>query len=324
MATGSGTRDSAAEPERSLPAGGLRHQALFYAGGADGFVRETMPFIASALAAQTPVLVAAGDPGVSALAQALGEEAARVRFADMRELGENPARAISLWCDFLDSAASGALGIGEPVRASRTRAELEECERNELLVNVAFAQRDLCLLCPYDVDGLDDEVIEAAQRSHTHIARGGASHVNDAFAKTVDGMDALAGQLPEPLGDVQEVIFAGADLGALRRLVERWAGAQTLDEEGTHELVLAVNELATNSVSYADGHGTLRLWREQDTLLCEVSDTGRISDPLAGRLRPDPKESSGRGLWLANQLCDLVQIRSGTAGTVVRVHKRLT
>jgi hypothetical protein len=28
----------------------------------------------------------------------------------------------------------------------------------------------------------------------------------------------------------------------------------------------------------------------------------------------------GRGLWLTNQLCDLVQIRSGDAGTVVRAH----
>ena len=30
----------------------------------------------------------------------------------------------------------------------------------------------------------------------------------------------------------------------------------------------------------------------------------------------------GRGVWLANQLCDLVQIRSGAAGTVVRLHAR--
>ena len=29
---------------------------------------------------------------------------------------------------------------------------------------------------------------------------------------------------------------------------------------------------------------------------------------------------SPRGLWLANQLCDLVQIRTLPAGTVVRLH----
>jgi hypothetical protein len=35
---------------------------------------------------------------------------------------------------------------------------------------------------------------------------------------------------------------------------------------------------------------------------------------------PDPDPESGRGLWLVNQLCDLVQIRSGPSGTTIRVH----
>ena len=33
--------------------------------------------------------------------------------------------------------------------------------------------------------------------------------------------------------------------------------------------------------------------------------------------------AGGRGLWIANQLCDLVQVRSGAAGTTVRLHARL-
>ena len=49
------------------------------------------------------------------------------------------------------------------------------------------------------------------------------------------------------------------------------------------------------------------------------SDRGRISDPLAGRARPEPTQLSGRGLWIVNQLCDLVQIRSGPGGSVVRI-----
>jgi hypothetical protein len=42
--------------------------------------------------------------------------------------------------------------------------------------------------------------------------------------------------------------------------------------------------------------------------------------PLADRERPLPDLSAPRGLWLANQLCDLVQIRSLPEGTVVRLH----
>jgi hypothetical protein len=54
-----------------------------------------------------------------------------------------------------------------------------------------------------------------------------------------------------------------------------------------------------------------------------VSDAGHFDDPLVGRIRPTPVQLYGRGLWLVNQFCDLVQIRSAGDGSVVRVHMRL-
>jgi hypothetical protein len=54
-----------------------------------------------------------------------------------------------------------------------------------------------------------------------------------------------------------------------------------------------------------------------------VQDAGHIEVPLAGRVRPRPEQLTGRGLWLVNQLCDLVQISSGHAGTVARLHMNL-
>jgi hypothetical protein len=44
--------------------------------------------------------------------------------------------------------------------------------------------------------------------------------------------------------------------------------------------------------------------------------------PLAGRIRPEIDQASGHGLWLVNQLCDLVQVRTSEHGTVVRAHTR--
>ena len=83
--------------------------------------------------------------------------------------------------------------------------------------------------------------------------------------------------------------------------------------------MLAVHELATNSVRHGGGHGTCRLWRDGTALVCEVSDHGWITDPMAGRRRPAADQPGGRGLWLVNQLCDAVELRSSPAGTVVRV-----
>ena len=72
----------------------------------------------------------------------------------------------------------------------------------------------------------------------------------------------------------------------------------------------------------ADGD-LLRVWAEDGSLVCEVTDEGVIADPLVGRRRPVLDRAGGRGLWIANQLCDLVQVRSGAAGTTVRLHARL-
>jgi anti-sigma regulatory factor (Ser/Thr protein kinase) len=93
-----------------------------------------------------------------------------------------------------------------------------------------------------------------------------------------------------------------------------------MDRHGVADLITAASELAANSVMHGGGSGTLRLWRENGSLLAEVEDRGRIEEPLVGRLRPGLAQEGGRGLWLANQLCDLVQIRSGAAGTTVRLH----
>jgi hypothetical protein len=53
---------------------------------------------------------------------------------------------------------------------------------------------------------------------------------------------------------------------------------------------------------------------------CEVSDTGAgLPDPLAGHLPPPAGRAGLRGLWLARQFCDLLEVRSDPAATTVRL-----
>jgi anti-sigma regulatory factor (Ser/Thr protein kinase) len=108
----------------------------------------------------------------------------------------------------------------------------------------------------------------------------------------------------------------------IREFVSRHAARAGL-AEGIEDLVLSVHELAANTVRHGGGEGTLSIWRERDAVVCEVRDRGRIEEPLAGRIEPATDALGGRGLWLANQLCELVQIRSFPDGGAVRVHKRL-
>jgi len=172
------------------------------------------------------------------------------------------------------------------------------------------------------VEGLDDQLTEEAEERRRALVDGHPEEDGAARRPASDGAGAFAQPLPAPGSDVREVAFAGEQLGALRRVLTSWASEQQLGAAPTEELVLAVNELATNSVRYGGGEGKLLLWREDDAVVCEIRDAGHIEDPLIGRSRPAPNQHTGRGLWLVHQLCDLVEIHSSPAGTAVRVHKR--
>ena len=114
--------------------------------------------------------------------------------------------------------------------------------------------------------------------------------------------------------------FDADSLSDMRRFVSvRIARAELARDRG-HDFLLAVNEIACNSVRHGGGHGELAIWQDDGELVCDVEDSGEITEPLVGRERPEDGQSHGYGLWLANQLCDLVQIRSLPAGGVVRIH----
>ena len=69
---------------------------------------------------------------------------------------------------------------------------------------------------------------------------------------------------------------------------------------------------------YLGDHPGARILDETGPVRVDAHDAGFIGDPLVGRRVPDPMQEDGRGVWMANQLCDLVQIRSSDAGTIVR------
>jgi anti-sigma regulatory factor (Ser/Thr protein kinase) len=304
----------------------FHHEALFYS-GADGFLEGVLPFVDDALAAEEPVLVAAARDKIDLLRHALGRDAGRVSFEEMPRLGSNPARIIPAWHRFLNengSAHRSVRGVGEPIWPGRSAAELTECQRQERLLNLAFGGGTAWrLLCPYDLHSLDDQVIEASRCSHPFVAEDGQSRASGSYPPVDAATGPFDGSLPPPPAEAAELHFTDRELGALRQLVLEWASAFELSCERTEHLILAVTELASNSVRHGGGSGTMRLWREEDTLLVEIRDRGHIEEPLAGRIRPSPAQATSRGLWLVNQLCDLVQIRSAPGRTVVRVHMHL-
>ena len=308
---------------RQIETPGYRHEALFYRGDEE-FLAGTLPLVREAVDAEAAVLVAIPKGHAAVLREALDGHGDGVAFTDMQELGRNPGRIIAAWRDFVRTYAGGAatpLGIGEPIWPERSQAELVECHRHETLLNLAFtAETPWTLLCPYDARRLPDEVLDAARRNHAHVHEHGRSHRSETYARAIPGCEPL----PAPAVEPDELPYAGfAGLAAVRELIAARAEREGLDRARIGDLVLAVDELATNTLRFARGEGVLRVWREDATLLVEVADAGHIADPLAGRDCPPATELGGRGLYLVNQLCDLVQLRSSPEGSVIRIHMRL-
>ncbi len=213
-------------------------------------------------------------------------------------------------------------GIGEPAWPGRSEAERHECDLHEWLLNVAFddqVEAGFELLCPYDVLGLDPATIAAARRNHPELQDSHGHAPSPDYAGATSGRDPFAGELLPPPDGAERLSFEGrGSLDSVRRFVWSAAAEADLPAAGQADIVLSVNELAANTVRHGGGAGVVTSWREDGTMVCQVEDAGRFDDPLVGRRRPTDDQLSGRGLWVVNQLCDLVQIRSTPTGSVVR------
>lgn len=302
--------------------GQYRHEALLYSGVAE-FRAAAVSFLRRAIGEDAPALVMVSSDKIELLRRDLGTEAGRVEFADMAEIGSNPARIIAAWQTFVRAhdGAGQLYGIGEPVYPGRSAAELAECQLHEALLNIAFdAATPFWLLCPYDLEALAAEVIGEAEQHHPFLARGEGEEASSTF-QPIDAGSPFERPAPDRPVGIESLSFAVGDLGRVRTYVARRAQLGGLARKPAVALVLAVNEIATNSLQHGGGRGELRVWSEDGSVICEISDRGHITSALAGRLPPALDGADGGGLWLANHMCDLVQIFSSPGGTAVRLHQ---
>jgi anti-sigma regulatory factor (Ser/Thr protein kinase) len=296
------------------------HPALFY-GSRDEYVAGVGGFVRAALRMSAPTLVAVPGDRLEDLRRGVGEAFGSVVTADMTGLGRNPGRILSRLCEFAAQHAGRHVQIvGEPIWAGRSPAEITEATRHEALINLAFQGKAATILCPYDLAGLPKEAVEDARRTHPALTENGMTTASDCYTDPVE----MSARCDLPLAEavpVQRFDYCRGQLGEVRDLVQAWAATTGLDSVRISDFVLATGEAAANSILHGGGSGTLRLWSENGAATAEIQDSGRLSDPLAGRARPGPASANGgRGLWLIHQLCDLVETRATATGLTLRLH----
>jgi anti-sigma regulatory factor (Ser/Thr protein kinase) len=298
----------------AIPAG-LSHQAFFYRSQRD-YLAMVKAFASTGQANGEPVLIAVPGRNSGVLRDHLGEA---VSYADMAKLGRNPARIIPGVREFIDAHPGQRVRYaGEPIWPGRSAAEMCEAARHEALINLAFSGMAVTILCPYDAAGLPPSVVSAAGYTHPAILVNGQPVPAAHYAGPGSVPPQCDRPLPPPPASAETLGYK-TDLQPVRRLVGSHARQAGLPAERTGDLVLAASEIAGNTLRHTSAGGTVHIWHTAAEILCQIQDLGWITDPLAGRIRQPPDER-GHGLWVVNQVCDLVELRTGRAGTTVRMH----
>lgn len=307
-------------PERTDA--GFVHEAMPYRDDAE-FLAGTIPYVRAALDADHAVLVELPGPRGDLVREALGDDAAAVEFGDMAEQGRNPARIIpGVMHAFLEAQPGRRVAIvAEPIWASRSGPEYTACVEHEALINLAFADRDLSILCPYDLTALPEQALSDAEKTHPALRAANRSRISTGYTDPRAVVDAIAMLQPATPPVAERLDFSA--VAEARATATEWGRKAGLPADRLTDVVIAISEVGGNSVAHAGDGGTLFCWQDSGSLVYEIRDGGHIQDLLAGRLPPPEEQESGRGLLMVNLLCDLVQIKTGPSGTAIRLWMNL-
>lgn len=307
--------------EASDPSAGFLHQALIY-GSEQEFLDVALPFVRQGVSSSQPTLVAVQDRHVENLRSALGGTPEGLTLYPVEEWYETSAQTREKFVRWAAEKAQGRKRvrlIGEPPWAIGHDAQVRDWARHESVINVAFAGHPVTFICPYDARALPEEILGHAMDTHPQMVDAGGTSVSESYEDPLAFCRRLDAEV-EPNGGepALELSFGLDDLPTLRRLVGRAARDAGLPPAHSDELVFAINEIATNALIHGLPPATVRVLHADGEVVVEVSDAGDgIGDVLAGQLTPAADGLGGRGLWLARQLCDAVEVRHGEGCTVV-------
>jgi anti-sigma regulatory factor (Ser/Thr protein kinase) len=303
------------------------HRALVYRDPAR-FVERIGAYLRDGLREGDRVMAAVTPEKRDWLREDLGTDAAAIDFADVGELYWRHGPMLASLVAYLERHGTPGRGrvrvVAEQELTSRAAADVRAYMRYEAAFNVAYSQFNASVLCPYDAERLPEAIIEDALRTHPDVLDNGSARRSELFMDPRAFVRDRVRARPVPAGVEPYGIERAEDVSGARALVRAKAEAAGLPTPAIQDLELAVSEVATNALQH--GRAPRRVWSyvEDGELVCHVRDAGPgPPDPLTGYLPPDTRSLRGRGLWLAHQLCDIVEIASNDARNDVYLYVRV-
>lgn len=290
---------------------GIFHETSIF--GSDAELRETaLPFLSEGLDAQDPTYVVLGPRAESLVRREIGEPEG-LYYIPAREAYVNPATTVKSYRDVCVAATTAG---AEQVRFITEvphpgfGTAWDWWGRYESAVNEIFADLPVWAICTYDERTTPTPVLDEVLRSHPYVAGPGGAHTsNRAFEPPSDFLARRSCLYTDPIEAGEPLVeLVDPTLIEARSLASGIARA-FLGAEAADNLALAVSEVVANAQRYGRPTVELRLWAAPNRVLASVQDRGPgIQDVTLGLAPVEPERTGGRGLWIANQLCDHLSI----------------
>jgi anti-sigma regulatory factor (Ser/Thr protein kinase) len=298
----------------------IRHDLLVYDSD-EQYAERLVPFFEAGLDEGEALVAVPGRATEPLLRDALGATSEQVTFHICEDWYTRPEAAVAGY----DAAVRASLRDG--FRGVRVAGEVPFCSSRhewdtwvlyEAIINRAFADRPVSMMCTYDSRVVPEHVLESARHTHPRVVSGGLRE-NPEYHDPAEVVQRIAPE-PEPLPELRDVQVDG-DAWALRGALSRELADAGVAPDQAEAMVLAASEVVVNAERHGDGVRRLRVGGGDGRFVCEVSDAGGgLEDPLAGYLPPGAPMSAGGGLWVARQLTRRLDLfASPEGGLAVRL-----
>jgi anti-sigma regulatory factor (Ser/Thr protein kinase) len=312
------------ETTRSAAAVRLQHAAGFYGSDAD-LMAQLVRLADAALAAGEVVALALRPATERALVERLGSTRGLARLhqpaSSHTACGQTAAARRAMELREIIGTTGGALTVLAEHSSHLDGVDGSFWTELDAAQDVALADLPVRVNCFFPEMPLHLEIIDGARRTHAFLRVGGELRPNPEHRGPREVLTARPVAPPVLLGppDLQ-LEFSAWQLHEVRTAVEEALAAAAYEQERAEDVVLAVNEVATNAVEHGTPEARLSLWCGAEGLICEIDDGGTLRDPLPGLQVPHPAEARGRGVWIARQVCDSLHVWADARGTHVRMH----